>query len=273
MFRFIFIAVASLCAVTQLHAQVNTAKQDRPTLAKAYGGLFAFALLCDEMDTKKTGAKKKIFIEHVIVPTARLSEKFAPGGEIRNIVEHPPESMLTEARLRLKNAERWQLKEMRTVCADYERTTKKLAASINSFVDMTQGDLTIPPTFFNLPSAQPNSKNAASEEEDDDGPIPDVFPSRAAFQMRVNTLWAMATACFDPEREKYKSVIELWHNKLTPKIIEKTDADFAKTFARFKGPDDTLYEVNRIKTINPGIAEDCKALEGNIEKMIAAQVP
>jgi hypothetical protein len=273
MFRLISISITSLFVAAQPSAQTSASNQDRPTIAKVYGKLFAIALACDELDTKKTGAAKKAFIEHVVTPTSRISDKFAPGGEIRKIVDNPPEQMLTETQAMIKSALPSKLKEMRSVCADYERSVKGLAASINSFVDVTQGDLVIPPAFFEMPGAQPNAKKAVSEKEEDEDPIPDVFPSRAAFQMRVNILWATGTACIDPEPDKYKSVVELWRSKLAPKIIEKTGAAFAKSFSRFKGPDDPLYETNRIKNVIPGLAEDCKALESNVERLIAAQVP
>jgi hypothetical protein len=267
------IGIVALMVAAHVHAQPNPSKPERPTITKAYAQLFGISLVCDELDAKKTGATRKAFIEHVVVPSARLNDKFAPGGEIRNFVENPPPKMLSDTQAMIKAALPAKLQELRVVCADYERSAKTLAVSINSFVDVAQGDLTTPPSFLGTPSAPLSEKKAADEEEEDDGPIPDVFPSRAAFQTRVSMLWATGTACIDPEREKYKSVIELWHTKLAPKIVKNTDPDFAKSFSRFKGPEDPLYEINRVKAVIPGIAEDCKALKGNVEKLIAAQVP
>jgi hypothetical protein len=267
MFRFIIIiATAPFFFAAPIQAQTGSAKQDRPTITKAYGKLFAIALVCDELDEQKTGRARKMFIEHVVAPTARINDKFAPGGQIRNMVDNPPEKMLTETRTLIKSAQPSKLKALRTECADYERAVKELGVSIHLLGDAAQTDA-------QPASSMTGTKQSGSDEDEIEGPIPVAFSSVLSFQVRVELLWRRGRLCIDPEREKYKSVVELWHSKLAPKIIEKTGADFAKSFARFKGPEDPLYEANRIKTVIPSISEECGALEGNVQKLIAARLP
>jgi hypothetical protein len=272
MFRFIIIA-ASLLFAEQPQAQTGSAKQDRPAITKAYGKLFAIALVCDELDERKMGTAKKMFIEHVVKSTARINEKFAPGGQIRNMVDNPPEKMLAETRSMINSAQPTKLKALRTECADYERAVKELGSSIHLLGDAAQTDAQPTSSITAKASTVSDTKQSSSDEDEIEGPIPAAFSSILSFQVRVELLWRRGRLCIDPEREKYKSVVELWHSKLAPKIIEKTGADFAKSFARFKGPEDPHYEASRIKTVIPSIAEECSALESNVQKLIVARLP
>jgi hypothetical protein len=272
MFRLI-IAIVSLFGAAQLHAQTGSAKPDRPTITKAYGKLFAIALVCDELDASKTGAAKKLFIEHVVNPTARINDKFAPGGQIRNMVDNPPEKMLTETRTLIKGAQPSKLKELRVECADYERAVKELGASIHLLGDVAQSEAPPPASVTAKANAVSDTRQSGSDEDELEGPIPATFSSILSFQVRVELLWRRGRLCIDPEREKYKSVIELWNSKLAPKITEKLSADFAKSFARFNGPEDPGYEASRIKTVIPSIADECRELESNVQKLIFARVP